>query len=73
MAKLFQFWFEFVQRIFAAHDISRFLDGLTERWSFRTNMFQFRFKLPPIKGFLARLTKSTLVRLDCWFLKINSQ
>lgn len=73
MAKLFQFWFEFVQRIFAAHDISRFLDGLTERWSFRTNMFHFRFKLPPIKGFLARLTKSTLVRLDCCFLKINSQ
>ena len=60
MAKLFQFWFEFVQRIFA-DVISRFLDGLTERWSFRTNMFQFRFKLPPIKGFLARLTKSTLV------------
>lgn len=72
MAKLFQFWFEFVQRIFA-DVISRFLDGLTERWSFRTNMFHFGLKLPPIKGFLARLTKSTLVRLDCCFLKINSQ
>ena len=50
MAKLFQFWFEFVQRIFA-DVISRFLDGLTERWSCRTNMFHFRFKLPPIKAF----------------------